>query len=225
VLSLNDELFGRFVRDLVEDLQQVSGASLEKLFKPLWDKMAGAPVQANGLNLQGAPISGALDTLWPDGSGAEASSDKDFFNTKEKKLRHDIRHVRKMASHIPHLRMFSTREAGPKARMRHQRRRARYAARGFTTIEVLTSQDIAEYIVRECLLDDVVIKRIAPILPNLQRITEQFAASQRLPDLDPAFRGRDAEISEITARLGTERCVVISGLGGIGKTEHRSQGH
>ena len=75
---MNDELFRRFVRDLVEDLQQVSGASLEKLFKPLWDKMAGVPVQANGLNLQGAPISGALDALWPDGSGAEASSDKDF---------------------------------------------------------------------------------------------------------------------------------------------------
>src|SRR5260221_242615 len=56
VLPLNDELFRRFVRDLVEDLQQVSGASLEKLLRPLWDKMAGAPVQAGGLNLQGAPI-------------------------------------------------------------------------------------------------------------------------------------------------------------------------
>jgi hypothetical protein len=215
---LNDELFRRFVRDLVEDLQQVSGASLEKLFKPLWDKMAGAQVQANGLNLQGAPISGALDALWPDGSGAEASSDKDFFKGKEKKLRHDIRHVRKAAPHIRHLRMFSTRHAGPEARTRQERRRARYAARGFT-IDVHAGQDIAEYIVRDCLLDDVMIKRIAPILPNLQRITEQFAASHRLPDLDPAFRGRDAEISKITARLGTERCVVISGLGGIGKTE------
>lgn len=215
---MNDELFRRFVRDLVEDLQQVSGASLEKLFKPLWDKMAGAPVQANGLNLEGAPTSGALDALWPDGSAAEASSDKDFFKTKEKKLRHDIRHVRRTAPHIRHLRMFSTRLAGPEARTRQEIRRARYAARGFI-IDVNAGQDIAEYIVRDCLSDDVLIKRIAPILPNLQRITEQFAASQRLPDLDPSFKGRDAEISEIMARLGTERCVVISGLGGIGKTE------
>jgi hypothetical protein len=66
---LNDELLRRFVRDLVEDLQQVSGDSLEKLLKPLWDRMAGAPVQANGLNLQGAPISGALDALCLSGFG------------------------------------------------------------------------------------------------------------------------------------------------------------
>jgi hypothetical protein len=124
--------------------------------------------------------------------------------SKEKKLRHDIRDVRKAAPDIRHLRMFSTRVAGPEARTRQDIRRARYAARGFT-IDVNAGQDIAEYIVRDCLLDDVLIKRIAPILPNLQRITEQFAASQRLPDLDRAFRGRNAEISEITARLGAEQ--------------------
>jgi hypothetical protein len=110
---LKDELFRRFVRDLVEDLQQVSGASLEKLLLPLWDKMAGGAgaVQANGLNLHGAPISGALDAIWPDGSVSEASSDKDYFDNKERKLRRDIRHVRKAAPHVRHLRMFSTRAA------------------------------------------------------------------------------------------------------------------
>jgi hypothetical protein len=215
---LNDELFRRFVRDLVEDLQQVSGASLEKLLVPLWGKMAGGAVQANGLNLQGAPVSGALDAIWPDGSVSEASSDKDYFDNKEKKLRHDIRHVRKAAPHVHHVRMFSTRTAGPAARTRQDRRRARYARLGFT-IDVNAGQDIADYIVRECLLDEVLVKRIAPILPNLQRITEQFAASQRLPDLAPAFRGRDTEIARIIAKLKTEHCVVISGLGGIGKTE------
>jgi hypothetical protein len=215
---LNDELFRRFVRDLVEDLQQVSGASLEKLLVPLWDKMAGGAIQANGLNLQGAPVSGALDAIWPDGSVSEASSEKDYFDNREKKLRHDIRHVRKAAPHVRHLRMFSTRTAGPAARTRQEKRRARYARLGFT-IDVNPGQDIANFIVRECLLDEVLIKRIAPILPNLQRVTEQFAASQRLPDLDLAFRGRDTETAEIAAKLKVERCVVVSGLGGIGKTE------
>lgn len=215
---MNDELFRRFVRDLVEDLAQVSGASLEKLLKPLWDKMAGAPVQANGLNLQGAPISGALDALWPDGSASEASSHSDYFDSREKKLRHDIRHIRKAAPHVSHLRMFSTRPMGPTARTRQDKRRARYAAKGFT-IDVAAAQDIAEYIVGKCLLDDVLVKRIAPILPNLQRITEQFAASQRVPDLDAAFLGRAGEIEAVKARLAVDRCVVVSGLGGIGKTE------
>lgn len=215
---MNDELSRRFVRDLVEDLQQVSGASLEKLLKPIWEKMAGGAVQTNGLNLQGAPVSGALDGLWPDGSAAEASSDKDFFSHKEKKLRQDIRHIRKAAPHICHFRMFSTRLSTPSARTRQDKRQARYGARGFK-IEVYAAQDIAEYLVHECLLDEVITKRIAPILPNLLRITEQHAASQRLPNLDPAFRGRESEAEAIKTLLENERCVVISGLGGIGKTE------
>ena len=196
----------------------MSGASLEKLLKPIWDKMAGAAVQTNGLNLQGAPVSGALDALWPDGSASEASSDKDFFNSKEAKLRHDIRHLRRAAPHICHWRIFSTREAGPTARTRQSKRRARYLARG-VTIDVQAGQDIAEYIVRECLLDDRLVARIAPILPNLRRISEQYAASQRVPDLDKAFRGRKEEIALVKNMLGTDRCVVISGMGGIGKTE------
>lgn len=206
------------MRDLVGDLQGVSGASLEKLLKPLWDRMAGAPVQTNGLNLQGAPISGALDALWPDGSASEASSDKDFFEGKEKKLRNDIRHTRKAAPHVTHLRMFSTREMGPTARTRQDKRRHRYARLGFT-IEVHAGQDIAEYIVRECLLDDALVRRISPILPNLERISEQHAASQQLPELDQGFRGRDAELGDVADRLKTERCVVVSGMGGIGKSD------
>lgn len=215
---MNDELFRRFVRDLVEDLKQVSGASFEKLMLPLWDKMAGGPVQANGLNREGAPISGALDALWPDGSVSEVSSQKDYFDNKERKLRHDIRHVRKAAPHVRHLRMFCTREAGPAARTRQELRRSRYTKRGFT-IEVHAGQDLAKFIVRECLLDETLVNRIAPILPNLRRITEQFAASQRLPDLDPAFRGREAEITGILDRLASERVAVVYGLGGIGKSE------
>lgn len=215
---LNDELYRRFVRDLLEDLQGVSGASLEKLLKPIWDKMAGAAVQTNGLNLQGAPVSGALDALWPDGSASEASSDKDFFNSKEAKLRHDIRHLRRAAPHICHWRIFSTRLAGPTARTRQSKRRARYLARG-VTIDVYAGQDIAEYVVRECLLDDRLVARLAPILPNLRRISEQYAASQRVPDLDMAFRGRKDEIDAVKGRLGNDRCVVISGMGGVGKTE------
>lgn len=217
-IAVNDELFRRFVRDLVEDLKQVSGASFEKLMLPLWTKIAGGPVQANGLNREGAPISGALDALWPDGSVSEASSHRDYFDNKERKLRHDIRHVRKAAPHVRHLRMFCTREAGPTARTRQDSRRARYAKRGFA-IEVWAGQDLAEYIVKECLLDEVLVERIAPILPNLRRITEQFAASQRLPDLDPAFRGRGKEIALVTAKLAAERVAVVYGLGGIGKSE------
>jgi hypothetical protein len=58
--------------ELLRAAEVLSGASLEKLLRPLWDKMAGAPVQANGLNLQGAPISGTLDALWPAGPRGRA---------------------------------------------------------------------------------------------------------------------------------------------------------
>lgn len=60
---------------------------------------------------------------------------------------------------------------------------------------------------------------VGDALPNLRRISEQDAASTRAPAQDPLYGGRDDEEAAILARLQWGKCLVLSGFGGIGKTE------
>jgi hypothetical protein len=92
------------------------------------------------------------------------------------------------------------------------------ARRGYE-LDLWDGRRIAEYVVDRLLIDERFVLRVGDALPNLRRISEQNAASGRVPTLDPLYGGRDKEELEILARLKAYKCVVLSGFGGIGKTE------
>ena len=87
------------------------------------------------------------------------------------------------------------------------------------TLHLWDGQRIAAYIVDNLLLEDRFVERVGTALPNLRRIAEQNAANSRLPDLAPAYGGRVAEELDIISRFATDKCLVIAGLGGIGKSD------
>lgn len=215
---MNEELRRRYVRDLIADLGQVGGARLEQWIKPLWDHLAGGLVNARGLNPQGAPVAGALDAIWPDGSVSEASSDADYFKSPYNKPTHDFRHVLKEAPAVRTVRLFATQTAGPKAVTISERVKQRLARRGYH-LDLWDGRRIAEYIVDRLLTDERFIARVGDTLPNLRRISEQNAASARVPALDPLYGGRGDEEDDVIARLNGDEVVVLFGFGGIGKTE------
>ena len=215
---MNEELRRRYVRDLIADLGQVGGARLEQWIKPLWDHLAGGPVNARGLNPQGAPVASALDATWPDGSVSEASSDADYFKYPYDKPTHDFRHVLEEAPDVRTIRLFATQTAGPKATTVGERVKYRLARRGYH-LDLWDGRRIAEYIVDRLLTDKRFVARVGDALPNLRRISEQNAASARVPALDPLYGGRDDEEDAAIARLQHDNVVVLFGFGGIGKTE------
>ena len=215
---MNEELRRRYVRDLIDDLQQVGGARLEQWIKPLWDHLAGAPVRPTGLNSEGTPVSGALDALWPDGSVSEASSDASYFIRPYRKPRHDFKHALKELPDVRTVRLFSSRSLSPSAATEAERRRRRLASRGYT-LDLWDARRVAEYIVDELLLDQRFVARVGDALPNLERIAEQNAANALLPTIDPYYGGRDEEEGELEASLDERSCVVLAGMGGIGKSE------
>jgi tetratricopeptide (TPR) repeat protein len=215
---VNEDLRRRYVRDLVADLEQVGGPRLEQWIRPLWDHLAGAPVSARGINIEGAPVVGALDAIWPDGSASEASSDASYFVKPYNKARHDIRNVLAKAPHVRCIRLFCSRSAGPKATNFVERAKSRAQRRGYT-LDVWDGRRIAEYIVDVLLTDERFVLRVGTALPNLRRISEQNAASQRLPKLDARYAGRQEEEEAVVHSLIGRKCVVVSGFGGIGKTE------
>jgi adenylylsulfate kinase-like enzyme/tetratricopeptide (TPR) repeat protein len=215
---MNEELRRRYVRDLIADLGQVGGARLEQWIKPLWDHLAGGPVNARGLNPQGAPVAGALDATWPDGSVSEASSDAGYFKSPYDKPTHDFRHVLKEAPGVRTVRLFATETAGPKASTLAERVKQRLARRGYH-LDLWDGRRIAEYIVDRLLTDERFVTRVGDALPNLRRISEQNAASARVPELDPLYGGRGDEEDDAIARMSTGKVVVLFGFGGIGKTE------
>jgi hypothetical protein len=215
---VNEDLRRRYVRDLMTDLAQVGGARLEQWIRPLWDHLANAPVNARGLNPEGAPVAGVLDAIWPDGSVSEASSEVGYFAKPYKKPRHDFHHVLTLAPDVRTVRLFSTQDAGPKAVTWGERVKHRLARRGYV-LDIWDGRRIAEYVVDQLLTDERFITRVGDALPNLRRISEQNAASARVPTLDPLYIGRNDEEAEIMARLEGGKCIVLCGFGGIGKSE------
>lgn len=215
---MNEDLRRRYVRDLVTDLEQVGGARFEQWIRPLWENIAGAPVVPAGLNAEGSPVSGALDAYWPDGSVSEASSDVSYFRPPYRKPRHDFRHALTAVPGTNVVRLFSSRGAPPTALTRTQQIKRRLERKGYT-LDLWDGQRIAEYIVDSLLLNDRFVERVGTALPNLRRIAEQNAANARLPDVAPAYGGRNVEEQTIITRFAMEKCLVVAGLGGIGKSE------
>ena len=215
---MNEDLRRRYVSDLMRDLELVGGARFEQWIKPLWDHIAGTPVQARGLNVEGMPVRGEFDARWPDGSGSEASSDLRYFESPYTKAKNDFDHVRKVAPELRKIRLFCTREAksGAVARLR----RAVTKAHGEEfELDVWDGRDIAEYIVDVLLRDETYVDRVGSALPNLHRIAEQNAATGLIPAQSPAYGGRESEEIEVKRRLEASKCVVLSGLSGVGKTQ------
>lgn len=215
---MNEDLRRRYVRDLLVDLEQVGGARLEQWLRPLWEQLAGGPVQARGLNPQGAPVRSSLDAYWPDGSVSEASSDAKYFVKPYNKLRNDLRHAFEASRGVRTVRLFTTQVAGPLAWTLYERANRKMRSRGYE-LDLWDGTRIAEYIVDHLLVDDRYVTRVSDALPNLQRIAEQNAISNRVPKLAQTYGGRDAEEADMHDRLARSKVVVISGFGGIGKTE------
>jgi tetratricopeptide (TPR) repeat protein len=215
---MNEDLRRRYVRDLILDLQQVGGARLEQLIRPFWDHLAGGPVIARGLNVEGAPVGDNVDAVWPDGSVSEASSDAKYFVKPYSKPNKDLRHALKLDPTATRVRLFSTRTADSTAMAYFKRRKTALKLRGIE-LDVWDGRRIAEYIVDKLLIDERFVARVGDALPNLRRISEQNAASARVPALDPLYGGRADDEDVVLARLNLNKALVLFGLGGIGKTE------
>jgi tetratricopeptide (TPR) repeat protein len=215
---MNEQLRASYVNDVVKDIQAVSGARFEQWLLPLWDAVAKAPVNARGLNLEGAPVGYTLDAYWPDGSVSEASSNLDYFTKPFKKARGDFRHAIKLMPAAKIVRLFSSRAAGPDAatagvRKMLKSRRFKYE------LDLWDAKRIAEYIVDKLLIDDRYVTRVGDTLPNLRRIAEQNAASNRIPALAAIYGGRAEDQALVERLMESNKVVVIAGLGGVGKSE------
>lgn len=215
---MNEDLRRSYVRDLLRDLEQVGSNRFEQFIRPLWDRLAGEPVNARGLNREGAPVRGAVDAVWPDGSVAEASSEQDYFKPPFKKIRKDRRHIAQEQPQSRCGRFFSPREAEPSVAMALERYRQRARALG-VDLDFWDGKRIAERIVDDLLNDDNFVQRVGSALPNLRRIVEQSAISQRLPPLDGAYAPRPTDQQSLIDQLNASKCVVLWGMGGVGKTE------
>ena len=215
---MNEDLRRRYVRDLVTDLEQVGGSRFEQWIKPLWDDIAGAPVQARGLNLEGMPVRGEFDARWPDGSGSEASSDQRYFQPPYEKAKNDVGHVRTVAPELRTIRLFCTRVAPTGAPGRLRKAVRECYGEGFE-LDVWDGRRIAEYIVDKLLRDERYVDRVGNALPNLWQIAERNAATGLVPRQSSVYGGRDSEESELKRRLTTSKCIVLCGMSGIGKTQ------
>ncbi len=175
-------------------------------------------MKARGLNLEGMAVAGDVDARWPDGSIAEASSQKDYFTAPYAKAQDDIRHALKAEPNVKKLRLFCSRVA-PAGREEDLRRAVEERHGNGFELDVWDGERICKYIVDVLLRDQRYVERVGSTLPNLRRIAEQHAATGLVPPQSPMYGGRCSEEAALLRQLETSKCVVLWGTSGIGKTE------
>ncbi len=217
---MDDTLRTRFIRDIIADLEQVSGARFESMGGIVLNELADIDFLNRGVNIGGAPVGGITDSVAPlHGEVGEYSSQADYFNSPFKKLLHDTRHAHRQNPEARRIHLFSSRLCGPSASARLFGWIARVKKCSGIEIELYDARRIAEIIVDKFLLCEATLQRLIPYLPNVRRIYEIFAATYLLPPQDQLYRGRVSDEDAVIGRLNITRALAITGIGGIGKSE------
>lgn len=178
------------------------------------------PINAQGINLQGFPVAGVVDGVTPDGrTAAEYSAQRNYFDSPMSKASDDVRHILRKAPNATEIYLLSAMRRRPQIAQDFAAHMSAQQEMMNRTLHLLGAEEIATAIVDEAFLNDEAIRHLAPYLPTLQRLADEEAATGLVPATNQRRLQRPAIDVELKRRLGENRCVVISGLAGIGKSD------
>ncbi|MFK3857206.1 hypothetical protein [Agrobacterium pusense] len=144
---------------------------------------------------------------------------QDYFSGTLRKVRSDLAHVISLAPHSEKIYLLASRRAPTGAIERFVEEASQGNALLGRSLQVLDGRAIAEAIVDQLLARDHAVDELSAILPAIAGIRDEHAATLALPVLESSHISRPLILADIEALHSKSRCVVISGMGGIGKSE------
>ncbi|MGY4281249.1 signal recognition particle GTPase [Bradyrhizobium sp. LM2.7] len=86
------------------------------------------------------------------------------------------------------------------------------------TLHLWGAEEIATQLIEKLIFSDTVVQRLAPYLPELQRLRDEEAVSRLVPAPDRRRIIRPDVDADISRRLSQSPVVTISGVAGLGKS-------
>lgn len=178
------------------------------------------PVEPQGINVRGYPVAGVVDGLSADGTvAAEYSARKKYFDSPMTKARDDLAHVLENAPSATTIYLISSLRKRPQIAQGFEVEVAGWPEMSNRTLHLLGAEEIATAIIDKGLWNDDTVRQLAVYLPTLQRLADEEAAEGLVPAPDPRRIARPDIDAELARRLDEDKCIVIGGLSGIGKSD------
>lgn len=177
------------------------------------------PLDHRGVNLLGYPVAGVVDTTSADGKVVVEYSDrKDYFGGDMDKARGDLAHALAGAPNAEKVFLLSGQRSKPQATQEFVREALALPEMQGRSMHLWGAVEIATQLVDHLIVSDAVVRKLAPYLPELERIRQEEAASRAVPEPEDTWLQRPDVDSEIVDRLSRSSVVALSGVGGLGKT-------
>ncbi|QKC97154.1 ATP-binding protein [Mesorhizobium sp. NZP2298] len=177
------------------------------------------PLDHRGINLLGYPVAGVVDTTSGDGKiVVEYSDQKKYFSGDMGKARDDLAHALAGAPTAEQVFLLSGQMSRPQIAQEFEREVLAMPEMRGRTLHLWGAVEIATQLVDHLIISDAVVRKLAPYLPDLERIREEEAASRIVPEPVEGWLQRTDIDEEIVARLNKSPVLAISGVGGLGKT-------
>lgn len=216
---MNTYLRTGFIERVMESMTRAA-PRFEEFGQRFVNHMLGIPLSHRGLNVLGHSVGYTVDTYDDKGLiAAEYSAEKGYFKGIAKKPMEDVLHVLHLKPQTKDVFLISSDECTPASEEALVKRFSSWPGFEGRTIHIYNRRRISEFIVDHLLISDLAIDQLGQYLPALRDIASEHEASLLAPKPSLGYRARDTVDNAILARLQTEKCLCITGVGGIGKSQ------
>lgn len=149
------------------------------------DALLEIPMSHQGINLLGYAVGGVVDSVSDDGRVAAEYSDVDnYFSGTMLKAESDLAKALSRKPAAKDIFLLSGQRKRPQIADAFETRVRAWPSMAGRTLHLWGAEEIATLLVEELIFSDTVVRRLAPYLPELQRIRDEEAASRLVPAPD-----------------------------------------
>lgn len=218
---MNPQTRSLLIQRVIDSLAILAPGSLfERFGVVLIEHLHGVKLVQRGSSVNGSPVGGALDAVSEDGSlVVEASIVQGYFSGSMGKPWGDLAHALCLAPLAQDIYLLSSKRAQTgviEAMVNTAMQQTRMAGR---QLHLMDSRSIAESIIDKLVMQDDAIDDLAQLMPVLAEIRDDHPASLRAPPISALYVRNASVDAELDRLLEAAKCVEISGIGGIGKSQ------
>lgn len=216
---MNTYLRTGFIERVMESMTRAA-PRFEEFGQRFVNHMLGIPLSHRGLNVLGHSVGYTVDTYDDKGLvAAEYSAEQGYFDGIAKKPMKDVLHVLHLKDQTKDVFLISSDDCSPADEQALVKRFSEWPGFEGRTVHIYNRRRISEFIVDHLLISDLAIDQLGQYLPVLKHIASEHEANLLAPKPSLGYRERDVVDQAILARLQTEKCLCITGVGGIGKSQ------